>query len=235
MAIASSALPDLHLVGAAAGALIYARYRYTADGTKIDNITDWGFKQFEKQYGKDKARPITKDAIFHYVYGVLHDPVYRETYAQNLKRDFPRIPFYPDFWQWAEWGEKLMDLHINYEDVEPWVLKSIDRPENWDGKQAPKPILRADKDNHVILIDEDTILSEVPPSAWHYKLGNRSAIEWVLDQYKEKKPKDPTIREKFNTYRFADYKDHVIELLGKVVKVSVETVAIQEAMKRASR
>jgi predicted helicase len=43
--------------------------------------------------------------------------------------------------------------------------------------------------------------------AWDYKLGNRSAIEWVLDQHKEKKPKDPTIRKQFNTYRFANYKE----------------------------
>ena len=35
------------------------------------------------------------------------------------------------------------------------------------------------------------------------------ALDWVLDQYKEKTPKDPTIREKFNTYRFADYKEKV--------------------------
>lgn len=55
------------------------------------------------------------------------------------------------------------------------------------------------------------------------KLGNRSALEWVPDQYKERKPKDPTIAEKFNTYRFADYKDHVIDLLKRVCSVSFET------------
>jgi predicted helicase len=70
----------------------------------------------------------------------------------------------------------------------------------------------------------------VPQEAWAYKLGNRSAIEWVLDQYKEKKPKDPTIREKFDTYRFADYKEHVIDLLKRVTTVSVETVKITRAM-----
>ena len=82
----------------------------------LDNITDWGFDQFKKHYtpGREKAkRPITKDAIFHYVYGVLHDPVYREKYALNLKREFPRIPFYPDFWAWAAWGEELNN-HIAF-------------------------------------------------------------------------------------------------------------------------
>ena len=67
------------------------------------------------------------------------------------------------------------------------------------------------------------------------KLGNRSALEWILDQYKETKPKDPTIREKFDTYRFADYKEKVIDLLMRVTTVSVGTVAITEAMKAAKR
>ena len=67
------------------------------------------------------------------------------------------------------------------------------------------------------------------------KLGNRSGVEWVLDQYKEKTPKDPTVRERFNTYRFADYKEKVIDLIGRVTRVSVETVAITEAMRSAKR
>ena len=75
----------------------------------------------------------------------------------------------------------------------------------------------------------------IPPEAWTYKLGNRCAIDWVLDQYKEKKPKDPTIREKFDTYRFADYKDKVIDLLMRVTTVSMETVRVVEAMKAANR
>ena len=75
----------------------------------------------------------------------------------------------------------------------------------------------------------------IPPTAWSYKLGNRSALDWVLDQYKERKPKDPTIREKFDTYRFADYKDKVIDLLARVTSVSVQTVAITEAMRASGR
>ena len=52
---------------------------------------------------------------------------------------------------------------------------------------------------------------------------------------KEKKPKDPTIRAKFDSYRFADYKDHVIDLLARVTRVSVETQAIVSAMREATR
>ncbi len=72
-----------------------------------------------------------------------------------------------------------------------------------------------------------------PKEAWEYLLGNRSAVEWVLEQYKESKPKDPTIREQFNTYQFADYKEEVVALIEKVVTVSVETMKIVEQMKNA--
>ncbi len=68
-----------------------------------------------------------------------------------------------------------------------------------------------------------------------YRLGNRSALEWILDQHKEKTLKDPTIREKFNTYRFADHKEKVIDLLMRVTRVSVETMEIVEAMKKEKR
>jgi len=190
-----------------------------------------------KSAARARARAITKPDIFHYVYAVLHDPLYREKYAQNLKREFPRIPFYPDFWRWAEWGQALMELHIAYESVEPWPLARTDIADEKARKNgaSPKALLRADKDNGRIVLDSETTLAGIPTEAWNYKLGNRSALEWILDQYKEKKPKDPTIREKFDTYCFADYKDKVIDLLARVTRVSVETQAIVEAMRAAPR
>ena len=175
-------------------------------------------------------------AIFHYVYGVLHDPIYREKYAQNLKRESPRIPFYFDFWQWADWGKELMDLHIGYEQVKPFNLKRIDQIDEKSRKAgvAPKTMLKADKEAGSIVLDSETSLSGIPREAWTYALGNRSALEWVLDQYKEKKPKDPTVREKFDTYRFADYKEQVIDLLMRVTTVSVRTALIVSTMKKAA-
>ena len=166
---------------------------------------------------------------------MLHDPTYREKYAQNLKREFPRIPLYTDFWKWASWGEKLMALHIGYENVEPSKLKRVDAVDKTAKKSGvtPKAVLKALKEVGAIQIDSETQLIGVPKEAWDYRLGNRSALEWILDQYKEKTPKDPTIREKFNTYRFADYKDHVIDLLKRVTRVSVETQKIVAEMKGA--
>ncbi len=230
-------LPDYHVTG---DSICFPRWQYDDDENKVDNITDWALKQFRNYYKKDKGTKqlsITKDAIFHYVYGVLHDPGYREKYVLNLRREFPRLPFYADFWQWAVWGEKLMDLHIGYETVEPYPLHRLDISDS-KSRQAglpPKAMLKADKDGGLIILDSETQLTSIPLSAWDYKLGNRSALEWILDQYKEKTLKDPTIREKFNTYRFADYKEHVIDLLLRVTRVSVETQEIVEKMKAAKR
>jgi Type ISP C-terminal specificity domain len=109
---------------------------------------------------------ITKDAIFAYCYAVLHDPAYREKYALNLKREFPRIPFYPDFDQWVKWGEALLTLHIGYEDVEPYKLTRVDTPapKRAEGTH-PKPKLKSDAAAGNIQIDEDTQLTGIPPEA----------------------------------------------------------------------
>lgn len=222
-------------------------YRYTPTGERIDNITDWALAQFQAAYADPAIRGVRKDGgdgsvitkgdIFHYVYGLLHDPVYRDKYALNLKREFPRLPYYPDFWQWAAWGQALMELHVGFETVEPWPLTrtdSVDEKAKAAGL-APKPKLKSDPAMGNIVLDSETQLSDIPPQVWLYRLGNRSALDWILDQYKEKTPKDPTIREKFNTYRFADYKEKVIDLLARVTRVSVETVAITEAMAALKR
>lgn len=198
-------------------------YRYDKDGNRINNITDWGLTQFQNHY---KDSTITKLDIFHYAYAVLHNPAYRTKYELNLKREFPRLPFYEDFHQWVNWGKQLMDLHINYETVEPYPLKRIDLPLAKNDNRTPKAKLKADTINGTIILDDVTTLEGIPKIAWEYRLGNRCALEWILDQYKEKKPKDPTIAEKFNTYRFADYKEQVIDLLQRVCTVSVETMQI---------
>lgn len=237
--IASSSVPNLNMFSADAIQFV-TEFDFDESGQRHDNITDWALKQFQSHYqpGRGrKAQPITKEAIFHYCYAVLHDPAYREKYAQNLKREFPRIPFHADFWQWADWGRELMALHIGFETVEPWPLTRTDIPDDKAraAGQAPKCILRADPGAGRITIDTETTLAGIPPEAFAYRLGNRSALDWILDQHKEKKPKDPTIRARFNTYRFADHKERVIDLLARVTRVSVETQRITDAMKTTTR
>jgi predicted helicase len=229
--LAVKILIDLHLTG---DTQCLPLYRYE-NGERIENITDWGLEKFRENYQDDS---ISKLDIFHYIYGILHNPNYRQKYELNLKREFPRIPFYDDFFQWVNWGKKLMELHLNYEAIKPYPLKRIDltvtpnpsNPPLKEGNVQLKIKLKADKIKGEIILDELTILTGIPRIAWEYKLGNRSAIEWILDQYKEKKPKDKTIAEKFNNYRFADYKEQVIDLLMRVTTVSVETMKIIEKM-----
>ena len=130
-----------------------------------------------------------------------------------------------------------MELHIGYENVEPFKLTRTDMPDEKARAAGlpPKALLHAEMDAGSITLDTETTLRGIPPEAWAYRLGNRAAIEWVLDQYKEKKPKDPTIREKFDTYRFADYKEKVVDLLMRVTTVSVETVRITQEMRAMAR
>ena len=194
---------------------------YTDNGERMENITEWALEKFQKHY---HSKHITRQDIFHYTYAVLHDPQYRKKYELNLKRDIPRIPFYEDFGRWVTWGAQLVALHLDYETVEPYPLEIQTRKVSETFRVSPRLVAR--KDEGVIEVDTVTSLHGVPPAAWEYRLGTYTALEWVLERYKEKTPKDPTIREQFNTYRFADYKEYVIDLLCRVCTVSVETMKI---------
>lgn len=215
-------------------------YQYSNGGERQENITDWALDLFQNEY-KDKK--IKKLGIFHYVYAVLHNPDYRKKYEIDLKRDFPRIPLYKDFWKYAEAGEKLMDLHLNYENlpidknikINRLPLESLlpkrkksETSQEEDEKllQKIKPEIKLKAKDGVIEIDEITSISNIPNEVWEYKLGNRSAVEWVLDQYKPYKSSDETIQTQFNNYDFFEYKEEVIKLLLQVIYVSVETMKI---------
>lgn len=237
---------EFHLAASSDGFQAVPKYRFTQNG-KVDNITDWGLRQFQDKYEggvprKGKAinskttKVITKGDVFQYVYAALHDPVYREIYARNLKRELPRIPLHKDFWMWSAFGKRLLDLHATYKDVEPWPLKRKDVADQGARAAgvAPRTILKAKPEDGEIVIDSETHLTNVPKEAWTYRLGSRSAIEWVLDQHKEKTPRDATVREKFTAYSFADHKDDVIDLIGRVTRVSVETTAILAELAKVS-
>ena len=217
--LATNNLVDYHFTG---DTQCLPLYRYTPDGQRVTNITQWGLRQFREHYGDES---ITAEDIFAYTYAVLHDPEYRETHAVDLLREFPRLPFHDEFAAWASLGQELLDLHIGFESAELYGLEPVEA-----SGDAGKASLRADKELGAIVLDGKTTLTGVPAEAWEYRLGSRSALEWVLDQYKEKKPRDPTIRQRFDTYRFADHKEQVIDLLQRVCTVSVQTVEIVAGM-----
>ena len=227
--LATDRLPDLHFTG---DAQCLPLYRYLKDGNRVSNITEWGLKQFRDHYGN---QAITAEQIFAYTYAALHDPVYREKYAIDLTREFPRLPYQDDFAKWARLGQELLDLHIGFESVKPYPLKRVKRvlPRRRKGSQR-KTLLSADKDEGIIEWDERTAFHDIPAEVWDYRLGNRSAVEWILDQYSEKAPRDPTIREHFNTYRAADYDEKIVDLVERVVTVSLRTNQIVDELAKLS-
>ena len=219
-------------------------YRYLPDGQRISNITEWGLRRINEHYRQEWGQhyadtyPAGIDAaeVFAYTYAVLHDPVYRYDYQADLRRELPRLPLYHDFDLWAKSGRELLDWHLGFATAEPYPLErqGTDKDGGKDGGKAgvksPRAILRADQERGIITLDDQTTLAGIPPDAWRYRLGSRSALEWVLDQYKERKPRDPTIAQRFNSYRFADYKEEVIILLQRLCTVSVGTMDVVDDM-----
>ncbi len=221
MVLATNVIPDLHLVGPGAGAQCFPYYTYAEDGSnRRENITDWSLAQFQAVYGAE----VTKWDIFHYVYAMLHHPQYRERYAENLKRELPRIPLLgkrDDFALCVRIGKQLMALHLNYEQVAEYPLKWLehkDVPINW---RVEKMRLSPNKD--ALVVNEWLTLVDIPPACFQYRLGNRSALEWVIDQYQVSKDKRSEITSDPNR---EDEPQYIVRLVGRVVTVSVETVKL---------
>jgi predicted helicase len=195
-------------------------YVYDDGANRRENITDWALEHFRKHCGKKK---ITKWDIFYYVYGILHHPGYRERYADNLKRELPRIPLAPDFAAFAKAGSELAGLHLDYEKLEPWPLKWIESPDLPLSYRVEK--MRLSKDKMSLTVNESLALAGIPPETFRYRLGNRSALDWVIDQYRITENKRSGIRSDPNR---PDDEEYIVRLVGQVVRVSVETVKIVE-------
>ncbi|CAD5970097.1 hypothetical protein PCC9214_03754 [Planktothrix tepida] len=194
-------------------------YTYDEDGTnRKENITDWSLEQFRNYY---QVQTITKWDIFYYTYGLLHHPTYRERYAANLKRELPRIPYAPDFRGFVDAGQQLADLHLNYEQQPEYSLKFIENdqvPLNWRVEK-----MKLSKDKTQIIYNEFLTLSGIPPEVFEYRLGNRSALDWIIDQYQVKIYKRSGI---VNDPNRLDDEQYIIRLIGQVITVSLETVKI---------
>jgi predicted helicase len=197
----------------------FSFYTYAADGTnRRENITDWALEQFRTQYNDNR---ISKWDLFHYVYAILQHPLYRERYAANLRRELPRIPFVPAFWEFVEAGAGLAELHVNYEKQAEYplqVLESKDVPLNW---QVEK--MRLSKDKAQITYNNFLTLAGIPLEVFEYRLGNRSALEWIIDQYQIKTDKRSAILNDPNRH---DDPEYIVRLVGKIVTVSLKTIRI---------
>jgi len=217
--------PDLHFAATTDGFQCFPLYTYDADGGhRRDNVTDWALEQFKARYPDVK---LTKRDIFHYVYAVLHHPAYREKYAANLRRELPRIPFAPDFAGFAAAGEKLAALHSGYESQKEFKLHRVEA-------KGVKPDWRVErmklsKDRTALVYNDWLTFEGIPAPAHEYRLGNRSALEWVVDQYRVERAKDDpeTILSDPNR---ADDPEYIVRLVGQVVTVSVETMKLVSAL-----
>lgn len=234
MALSSDHSVDLHLVGAGAGAQCFPFFTYAEDGTnQRENITDWALAQFQAAYGPD----VTKRDIFDYIYAVLHHPQYRERYAENLKRELPRIPLVglhgaghePEagaagdgaaFRALVAAGAELARLHVGYEQAAPYPLREVQtaQPFSWHVK---KMALTRDRD--AVIVNESLRLEGLTSAVFDYRLGNRSALEWVIDQYQVATDARSGITTDPNR---ADDPQYIVRLVKQVVAVSLTTVRI---------
>ncbi|MBW4582205.1 MAG: hypothetical protein KME42_21785 [Tildeniella nuda ZEHNDER 1965/U140] len=215
-------------------------YTYSEDGTnRRENITDWALMQFRTHYSDES---ISKWDIFHYAYALLHHPNYRQRYAANLKRELPRIPLVPYtgegaeptpfndkpadlFWLLAKAGARLAEIHVHYEDQPEYPLKEVENPDEPLNLRVEK--MRLSKDKTQIKYNDFLTLTGIPPKTFNYRLGNRSALDWIIDQYQIKTDKRSGITNDPNQLENEGY---IISLIKKVITVSVETVAIVEGL-----
>ena len=209
-------IPDLLPQG---GSQCFPFYTYDEAGrNRRENITDWALEQFRSHYPDEV---ITKWDIFHYTYALLHHPAYRERYQANLKRDLPHLPYAPDFWGFAKAGGRLGEIHIGYEDADEYRIKKVEtsgKPLNWRVEK-----MKLSRDKTQIKYNDFLTLDRIPAKVFDYRLGNRSALEWVIDQYRVKTDKRSGI---VNDPNREDDPQYIVKLIGKVITVSLETTEI---------
>ena len=206
MALMCGGIADLHLVGAGASCQCFP----------LSHLKPAAVEQFRRHYSSDC---ITNEDLFHYLYALLHHPEYRARYAANLKRELPRIPFAPAFAPFAEAGKELARLHVEYESLDPWPLEFVENKDVPYSERVTKMKLSPNRQS--LKVNESLTLAGIPPETFEYRLGSRSALEWVVDQYQVKGESDPN-RE--------DDTGYIVRLVGQVVRVSIETVRIVKSL-----
>ena len=223
-------------------ASIYGKVGEVVDRyVRVDNITD----EIKALYRDALGADITGDDIFHFVYGKLHDPGYRTKYAADLKKMLPHIETpssRAEFDKFAAAGQELMELHVNYESVEPWPLDiqlkgdESDRETwrvlkmKWAKRKDPETGKNVN-DVTKLIYNKRVTISGIPAEADEYMLGSRSAVAWLIDRYQVKKDKASGIVNDPN-----DWADevgnprYIVDLIGKVVRVAMETVRIVDGL-----
>ena len=226
MTLMSNQLTDLHVVGSGCGAQCFPFYTYSKDGKiRHENITDWALKKFQNNYDDNR---ISKWDIFYYNYGILHHPDYQDKYREDLKRSLPRIPFAEDFWAFAKAGEQLADLHINYESVPKYIGLALKETPNMPLDLCVEK-MRLSKDKTRIEYNNFLTIEDIPAEAHNYRLGTRSALEWIVDQYcisEDYKPNTGRGSRIVNDPNSEEDPRYIVDLIARVITVSLETMKI---------
>ena len=205
------------------GSQCFPFYIYDEDGTnRRENITDWALENFRTHYADET---ISKWDIFNYTYGILHHPDYRERYAADLKRDLPHIPYADDFWAFARAGAQLAELHVNYETQPQYPLTFVEDSTKQLDFRVER--MKFSRDKTRLVYNDFLTLEGIPSSAFAYRLGPYSALEWVVNQYRVKSERRSGI---VNNPNDAEEPRYIVGLIGSVITVSLETVEIIERL-----
>lgn len=198
---------------------------------KRENIPDSMLKEFQAKYKDSK---INKEDIFYYVYGVLHSHEYKQRFESDLKKMLPRIPFAKDFWAFSKAGRELAYWHLNYESIEPYELLEAKA----ELEINPKELYRVEKmtfaknskqvDKTQIIYNSKITLSGIPLEAYEYIVNGKSALDWVMERYQITKDKDSGIWNNPNDW--SDEPRYIIDLVKRIVRVSIESVKIVKAL-----
>ncbi|MEA5531792.1 type ISP restriction/modification enzyme [Dolichospermum sp. UHCC 0684] len=202
----------------------------TEQYTKKENISDSILKEYQQKY-QDKT--ISKEDIFYYIYGVLHSPEYKQRFASDLKKMLPRIPFTADFWTFSKAGRELAYWHLNYETIEPYELEEFKKELYLDDEdyRVEKMVFGKHKngiDKTIIIYNSKLTLSQIPLEAYEYIVNGKSALEWIMERYKVTKDKDSGIINDPN--HWSENPRYIVELVKRIVKVSLETVKIVNSL-----
>lgn len=203
-----------------------------------DGVTDWILATARKQYGSR----VTKEDIFYYVYGILHSPDYRTTFAADLKKSLPRLPLVEspdDFWAFSRAGRSLAELHLGYEHMEPYAgchtVNSTSSDDDAINYRVEK--MRFGKldsktaDKRVIHYNAGITIENIPLEAYEYVVNGKSAIEWVMERYAVKTDSASQITNDPNDWcREHDDPKYIYNLLLRIITVSLETMKIVRSL-----
>lgn len=203
-----------------------------------DGVTDWILSTARKQYGSR----VTKEDIFYYVYGILHAPDYRTTFAADLKKSLPRLPLVEspdDFWAFSRAGRSLAELHLGYERVEPYAgchtVNSTTSEDDAINYRVEK--MRFGKldsktaDKRIIHYNAGITIENIPLEAYDYVVNGKSAIEWVMERYAVKTDPASRIENNPNDWcREHDDPKYIYNLLLRIITVALETMKIVRSL-----